>query len=418
VFNRTAAAVTFDLDGAQVVAASSAPFYFDGDTAGCTWDGTRNASTSSTLVGVDGVNRLVRDLQVDLIKGAVVEYRPEGATLSTYFDLEAGEFRPSYAHPLYRHGYVPGVLELWTRPYGNTGTTQTVAASIAGTGFLTFLATGIGGDQIALGNAVINVGSYSVASQRAVGIGVYQHASYPAVHYAASQAPNAASFVLKGGSGALGSQYWAFELGNGINSPLDNIKLGGDLAGRHRVFGLFRSRVTPASSMLAKVANTSGATLTVVQLPTATQAWQLVDLGEVAGSDPTASPVATSVNLLSLRRVNGSAVGSFMVDYGGYVLLPVESGARVAVAPNAVNGGEPRAHWHFQSYPRTRTLAVASAAQDWPARGGDLRLAPTGTPVASGPHTVVAFAGDPTDFVANDILDVTLSVRERFTFFR
>jgi hypothetical protein len=374
-------------------------------------------------ISVDRANQLVAQIQQELVKGAVVEYRPDGATQSSYFQLESGELRPSYNHPRYKHGYVEGVLELWTRPYAESGTTRLVA-SANGSAILTFLATGISGDVPALANLVANVGSYSPATTRAMAVGVYPHASYPAIHLATGLKITTASSTLKGASGALASQYYACEIDNlGPGANVDDFYLGREFAGRHRVFGLFRSRITPASAMLVGlvVPNDIGASAARTVVPTATQAWQLVDLGEAIGPDATASPGATAYHQVAVRRSGGSAVGSFMLDYAGCVLLPIDSGARIALVPaaNAVPR-VPRTAWHLQSYPRVRSVGVGSNpgpfTVELAGRGGELMLAPNG--LATAPQTVVVLQGDPGDFVANDAFDASIYVRERWSFFR
>lgn len=90
-----------------------------------------------------------------------------------------------------------------------------------------------------------------------------------------------------------------------------------------------------------------------------------------------------------------------------------------ASAPDAAA----RQHFRFESYPEGRAIQsnasvfVADRAADF--RGEYLRLPPAGASlVASGPAKVFVFEGDVSDFMANELIDVTLTATEQFTYLR
>jgi hypothetical protein len=82
----------------------------------------------------------------------------------------------------------------------------------------------------------------------------------------------------------------------------------------------------------------------------------------------------------------------------------------------------PREWFRFETAPERRVYQ-GNASFYFANRAADFRgehpLAPiTGSPGPSGPAQMVVFSGDPDNFVGNDLMDVSLSVRDRFRFLR
>lgn len=80
-----------------------------------------------------------------------------------------------------------------------------------------------------------------------------------------------------------------------------------------------------------------------------------------------------------------------------------------------------REWFRFESWPEVRGFqgnASVFVADRSDFRGVPLRLPPTGSPVASGPVQVVAFAGEVDNFVGNDVIDVRLDAMDRFSYLR
>src|SRR4051794_38319966 len=92
----------FTEESVGVVDAERLTPQFGGNAAlseGAVWIGTSSTNKHWTIgvivrgasLTVDSVNQMVRDIRGDLYRGAVVEYAPDGASQTTFFELEAGE---------------------------------------------------------------------------------------------------------------------------------------------------------------------------------------------------------------------------------------------------------------------------------------------------------------------------------------
>ncbi|MGH9380668.1 MAG: hypothetical protein ACRD2Z_08665, partial [Thermoanaerobaculia bacterium] len=81
-----------------------------------------------------------------------------------------------------------------------------------------------------------------------------------------------------------------------------------------------------------------------------------------------------------------------------------------------------REWFRFQSWPERRAIQgnasvfIADRAAEF--RGDHPCLPPVGSPGASGPARVVVMAGDPDDFLGNDLLDVRVDAVEQFAYLR
>ena len=135
---------------------------------------------------VDAALALLSQIEQACVKGAQVQFRPEGASQISYLDLEAADINPEYSHFHLIHGYLKATLVLHCRPYANTGTTRLVASVVGGSAYtFSLLATGVLGDVPALANiAVSNIPSSignNVSGQRmryAFLYGVHRSASF------------------------------------------------------------------------------------------------------------------------------------------------------------------------------------------------------------------------------------------------
>jgi hypothetical protein len=82
----------------------------------------------------------------------------------------------------------------------------------------------------------------------------------------------------------------------------------------------------------------------------------------------------------------------------------------------------PREWFRAESYPKRRVFqgnaSVFVADREAEFRGNNPQIPPVGSPGASGPARIIVFAGDPDDFLGNDLLDVRVTVTERFKFLR
>jgi hypothetical protein len=111
--------------------------FFDGDTAGCKWNGARGLSTSTTWVGKDGLHNLVEAVNRRLgSTGCQLVYRDHAASTFTYFDVVFARFEPDFNFRRSQFNYAQGVVRLQVRPFGHTGTTRIIAT---GQGSLPYL---------------------------------------------------------------------------------------------------------------------------------------------------------------------------------------------------------------------------------------------------------------------------------------
>jgi hypothetical protein len=258
--------------------------YFDGDDLDAVWAGTANASTSTTLVDTAGLHRMIQNLNGVLEQGAPVKFQMPAATDATHFDLERGRLEPQFEYWLGRAGKLRATLRLWTRPFGHTGTSRTIA-SRAATGAVEFVATGVLGDVDALANIEVRVGSKVASTGRVIGYGVHRSASFAAI-----RGPSSAEFVAQAGatvrgySGALGSQALAIPVSptgaSGVALTSFLAPPGGHV-GRHRLFGVMRSRLDQPVTLYARDRFGGALGPTTAASQTDATKWGLVDLGEV-----------------------------------------------------------------------------------------------------------------------------------------
>lgn len=103
------------------------------------------------LGGNDGLNAKVREINSHLRQGVTLEYREDGASNSTFFDVETATLEPDYKYQRNRQGTGKFVLKVWTRPLGHTGTNRIVATALGTQGFAQFpvASMGLAGDSLA-----------------------------------------------------------------------------------------------------------------------------------------------------------------------------------------------------------------------------------------------------------------------------
>lgn len=418
-------------DAAMVTASSGAVDYFDGDSLDAEWSGTPHASSSVCYAGPDGVLAMVRKLKAALTKGTQVEFRPDGASQSTFFDLERGQFKEEYNHFRLGKGVQGGQLKLWTRPHGNTGTTRLVA-SISGPGPQQVAATGIMGDTAAFANLALRTGSV-VASSGIPRIAVWAvtpNASHvTAWSFAASLAVGGGTVI--GASGAIGSQargLAAFAPG-GVQESFYWTPGGPQTPGHYRLFLVGRNVFFPASAISFQAVGglggngINGASV-VATLTSATQ-WQMWDLGEIEfsrlGSSIPTQAVGVWVQAAAAASAVVAAPSTLMLNT--LLAVPIDYGAGVMCAVNGPGNGV-RQLLTFESYPRAHTYGPGAGASSVAGdltpyvRGDRPRLPVTGTSMPSGPVQVLAFQGQTSDFYGSDLVDLAVSARESFTFLR
>lgn len=133
--------------------------YFDGDTPGCSWSGTRNASSSTRPAGEARFNAAVADVQAKIAKlaregGTLRRVLNDGTPIT--FDLHTGDTFSVTFDVAYQAGLAAISVGLTALPEGRGDSvtlsdhTETTAPA------LTFTETGIKGDLPGLGSLIID----------------------------------------------------------------------------------------------------------------------------------------------------------------------------------------------------------------------------------------------------------------------
>jgi hypothetical protein len=437
---------------------SGAPAFTEGQAF--VGDAVGNRLQSYPLIlkaaNTDALYQLVRDINSELKKGEQVEYRSGGASQSTFFDLERGRLEITFEFWLDQSARARCMLHLWTRPFGHTGTTRSIASAI-GTGPLVVSATGILGDQAA--QAVINIrlASYGTESgflRPVVGYGVkYPVASgwdpiFKPAQMASPVSMPAATVV--GASGRTASQYKAWKVTpTGLNpsifvdgEPLAYLPLRLQDAGRYRMLGALRHSVRrlSASGGLHWICGGSGAggTGMVSLASVVTGRWQILDFGEISVASFGATraisvfndPGGIGVSIFYVGASGATAVATYPIQLESIWTVPVDQSVGL-LTEDIVHSDVWR--WEVDGLRKqvTRYAAVGSFVatgapiRDLTAqyRGNPPTLPPLGSPAASGAAAVFIFGGDRAgdeedDFVGNRQISVDIAVRERFAYLR
>lgn len=229
----------------------------------------------------DDLHKLIQSIQVAAgQKPLLVEWRDDGATKSTFYDVVFLRFEPDFNFRRSQHGYGAGVLHIWVSGYAHSGTLR-ITGTAAGTGvFLSVPVASLGGDSPALLDSTITAGANLPSLGRIVGLAPISHPSYIALIPAASLTSPQPGASLFGASGAQGSQCLAMPVsptggasGVACKVPLANPTIMG---GDNRVLAVVRSGITGGIGVLARdpYGNTMGGTA----IASSTD-WALIDLG-------------------------------------------------------------------------------------------------------------------------------------------
>lgn len=107
------------------------------------WPLYLNASTKDALHDLVGdINREIRYAARPLR----VEWKDQDASASTFFDVEFARFDPNFRVRPSAQGWLAGVLRVWCKPYGHTGTYRVVGTRAPAVGFATFPMPSLAGD--------------------------------------------------------------------------------------------------------------------------------------------------------------------------------------------------------------------------------------------------------------------------------
>lgn len=289
---------------------------------------------------------LVRQANAALVKGAMVEFAIDSTVDPTsYFTLENGRLDPAFQYYLSVNSVTRATLRLWSTPHATTGTQRLLASVPMGSSaVLQFPATGVRGDEEALANIEVRVGSAPASAGRVVLYGMHPHPSFLAYRPATSGLAQTGATV-RGASGAVGSQYTAIPVSpTGASGVAYRAYLDPPDAhvGRHRVFALGRSGLSQAIPLYAQ--DRFGAILGATALASQVDQgkWQMIDLGEV--QVPARASGQDSVPTQYVELYGGGASGASVLASPGFhlnglVFLPLDYSVGVLRTGGAAAAG-------------------------------------------------------------------------------
>lgn len=386
----------------------------------------------------DSLYQLIRDINGDLKKGNVVEFRSGSASNSTFFDLERGRLEMEFEYWLDKAARARCVLRLWVKPYGHTGTTRVIATQ-SGTHTMVIGATGILGDVSALAQITVRTPSSTGGGGARLIYGMkypvasgYQHFQQPTGHISS---PVASVF---GASGRIGSQYLGVTSAGGATyttpQPVYTQFFRPQDAGRYRLLQPINFQIaSPGPSAIlsanfTQVGPKNSVATKLIQLQTYVNfmnSWCLYDLGEIT----VASNVATQY--LNVQYAGGSgavANASHFVRVDDLIILPLDTLAGIITTATYPAGAS---DWSREYYDvdgisnqirfRDSTGSVITADLTSNMRGGFPKLPALGT-AGYGEMLIYAVKSGGADGGGSDNLggltDVVISVRERFAYLR
>lgn len=245
-----------------------------------------------TASSKDALYALIQQIRQTLdTPNTLIEWRDDGSSLSTFYDLVYGRLVAEFSYRRSQHDWFTGHLALSLRPYGHTGTVRLAGTGAAwGVGVAVAPIPSLGGDAPADAVIAVTVGSQARgSSNRWVIAAVLPHASYPVRTPAASMTAISDAYLV-GASGAAGSQAMGFPLSP--TALIDNDEIGlfttpvspsvlGASVGRHRILALANTGLLYGAAFWLQDGVT-GSALGPTALATVRQGWQLIDLGVIS----------------------------------------------------------------------------------------------------------------------------------------
>lgn len=153
----------------------------------------------------DGMQAMMTDLNRRLRSAVLLEWRPDNVSVSTFHDVVHARFEPDFDYRRQQKLWCSGVLRVWAKPYGHTGTSR-ILATAAGSGVSVTVtpATMVAGDTFAQVTARVAGGSAPVSRGRLTGYAVVP--SGRVIDIPAASITLGAGATLMGRADAAGSQ--------------------------------------------------------------------------------------------------------------------------------------------------------------------------------------------------------------------
>lgn len=280
----------------------------------------------------DGLHLLVQAWNARLAGAQQLEWRDEGATNSTFLDVVAARFEPAYQFRRAQSKWMSGVVRIWTRPFGTSGT-YIIRATAAATGVSVVAAIpSVAGDQNAIVQPNIRTGSAPVPQGRVVGFAVAPSGRWIDVPAASILATGYYSSTITAAANGPGSQCIAIGHAQSVGgqgrlclSPASMY------IGRTRVLGCVQGLFGQIQAV-----NQNGDLIGQPSLASYGAGWGLVDIG-VLTVDPVPGTATVVLDFNSpANTVSGYAFEeSDIYNFPGHVrlsrllLLPEDSTALV-----------------------------------------------------------------------------------------
>lgn len=277
------------------------------------------------------INSINREIQAPTSSPLRVEWKDQGATNSTFYDVTYARFDPNFNYRRGANSWLAGTLRIFCAPpYGHTGTERVIATAAGTQPNLTAPLIGVAsplvGDVSAQTRITVTMSGSQAPGPRGRGVIVapVSASGYQAFIPAASLTELYPSAGIFGASGAPASQaiYRQSLAGALHNPPLAVAGLGATMyAGRRRVI----AAVMPAicgPGMTVWAADPAGRAIGPTGAVYSNDGWQMVDLGVI--SVGTVNPT-TAVTLYS------GAIYKTGADLGQY-MRPMPSGAAASSA--------------------------------------------------------------------------------------
>lgn len=299
-------------DNASLVKSTTPVATFSGSDLYADWNGAAYNSSSTTYSGKDGLTSTISKLHQVLNQGKVFAWRDEGLSDITSYDIQFARFEAEYNYRRTQKYIQSGIIRIFAKPFGHTGTMRGGIGSAVGTGVTVSvpLGTQIMGDQLS---------DLEVLVRSASQVGAPKHPAYvqgysivPSGY--AYDIPAASMTLFTGGgtygspslgaaSGGAGSQ--AIYFGSSQSALADpdaffrlaqvNLSPASMYAGRNRVLGVVSMRQYPGPDFRAYLVNTGNPLgPPVCATVHADRGWGLVDFG-------TFNPVSNRQATISLR---------------------------------------------------------------------------------------------------------------------
>lgn len=303
---------------------------------------TKDAAWADTK---DGLHKMLIDLGriFSTAKGNMVEWRDDGATSSTFRTIHFVRFEPDFNYRRSQKLWVSGVLRVYCKPYGHTGTFRSLGTAIA-TNSLPVISIGsLVGDAPAQVDLAISrrpKSSEAVTQQASSAIFVGACAVPSGIGVIATPGHFTSSATIVGIAGAFGSRAARF-LATVTAATWANFAfsdLGWPRVDRLeplRVIGLLRynRHAGNASGMALRLygaANPAGSGVpaegaTIVLVPS--MGWRTVDLGRFprfTASQPSDNLAYNNSLSFLLGQVYDGGAGSNTIEIAGMMVLPEE----------------------------------------------------------------------------------------------